>query len=133
MSPTVELLFLMVKGRDKQYADLVRHLFSKGTPADRTIVAAAEPGFPTAQFMLSMAHLRGEGVEQDNRAAYHWLRLAAVNSARVLEECRGAIEQLKSRMDSSDIQYLEQQISGETQASPTAKLKSGKPELRSGL
>jgi hypothetical protein len=80
-----------------------------------------------------MAHLQGGGVEQDNRAAYHWLRLAAVNSARVLEESRGAIDQLKSHMDSAEIQCLEQQISTENQALPKAKLNSGKEPLRPAL
>jgi two-component system, NarL family, nitrate/nitrite response regulator NarL len=120
----LELLFLMVKGRDMQYQELARRFFSDQKPAVPAIVAAAEAGFPTAQFMLGMAHLQGGGVEQDNRAAYHWLRLAAVNSARVLEESRGAIDQLKSHMDSAEIQCLEQQISTENQALPKAKLNS---------
>jgi hypothetical protein len=62
--------------------------------------------------MLGMALLRGDGVEQDKRAAYHWLRLAAVNSARVLEECRGAIDQLKSGLDSAELQNLERKFLG---------------------
>jgi len=56
------------------------------------VIVAADAGLPAPQLMLGMAHLQGDGIEQDNRAAY-WLRVAAVNSAGVLEECRGAIDQ----------------------------------------
>lgn len=71
---------------------LARSFFSEHRPAEPAIVAAAQAGYLSAQLMLGMALLRGNSVEQDNRAAYHWLRLAALNSARVLEEFRDAID-----------------------------------------
>jgi hypothetical protein len=103
---------------------LARSFFSEHRPAEPAIVAA-EAGFPTAQFMLGMAHLRGNGVQQDNRAAYHWLRLATLNSARVVEESRGAIDEATSRLEAKDIQELEKQISAETEERSKAKLKPG--------
>jgi len=129
----IELLFLMVKGRDAHFEDWLSRIFSEHGSVAPAMLAAADAGLPAAQLMLGMAHLRGDGVEQDNHAAYHWLRLAAVNSARVVEESRSAIDQLKSCMDSAEIEYLEQKISGQTQVRPAAKLNSGKRELGPAL
>jgi DNA-binding NarL/FixJ family response regulator len=121
----VELLFLMIAGRGSQNEEWLRRFFSESWPAEPAILAAAESGVASAQLMLGMAHLRGDGVEQDNHAAYHWLRLAALNSARVLEESRGAIDEVTSRLESRDIQEMERQISAETQERQKRKLKPG--------
>ena len=120
----VELLFLMVKGRDNQYGELARRFFSEQKPSERAVRAAAENGFPPAQFMLGMAHLDGTGFQQDDRAAYHWLRMAEMNSVLVLEETRYGIDELKSRLTPQQIQELEQQISQEVQEQHKPKLKA---------
>jgi hypothetical protein len=123
----------MVKGRDAHFEEWLHLFFSEHGPAAPAMVAAAEAGFQTAQFMLGMAHLRGDGVEQDNRSAYHWLRLAAVSSTRVVEESRGAINELTSRLESKDIHELEKQISAETHARPIAKLNREKQQAHVAL
>jgi hypothetical protein len=92
------------------------------------ILAAAEAGFPSAQLMLGMAHLEGKGVEKDDRAAYHWLRMAELNSARVLEETRHGIDELKSRLTPQQIQELELQISQKAQEPGESKLKPARAE-----
>lgn len=38
---------------------------------------AADQGYANAQYNLGVLHLRGEGVKADQKAALHWLRLAA--------------------------------------------------------
>ena len=111
----VELLFLMVKGRDNQYGELARRFFSEQKPSECEFIAAAENGFPPAQFMLGMAHLDGKGFEKNDRTAYHWLRMAEMSSVLVLEETRHGIDELKSRLTPQQIQELEQQISQEVQ------------------
>jgi two-component system, NarL family, nitrate/nitrite response regulator NarL len=98
----VELLFLMVKERDNRYGKLARRVFSEPKPSESAVIAAAEIG---------MAHLDGKGLEKDDRAAYHWLRMAEMNSALLMEHTRHGIDELKSRLTPQQIQELEQEIS----------------------
>jgi DNA-binding CsgD family transcriptional regulator len=110
----VELLFLMVRGRHAQYGELAQFFWGEGFNLD-AVRAAAEEGFLAAQFMLGLAHLEGRGAEKDDRAAYHWLRLAEMNSSRLLEQSRSEISELKSRIPSEEIAQLEQRVSREAQ------------------
>ena len=71
-------------------------LLSAKPSAEWVVAAAAEDGLAVAQFMFGMAYLEGEGMEKDDHAAYHWLRLAELNSTRVLEQIRCVISELKS-------------------------------------
>jgi two-component system, NarL family, nitrate/nitrite response regulator NarL len=126
----IELLFLMVKGRTYQYGDLaLRYSFEDG-PIEPAFVAAAEDGFLPAQFMLGMAYLAGRGVEKDDHAAYHWLRLAELNSTQVLKQSRRGIDELRSRLLPGRIQELEEQISRKTQEHQKLRLKQAREELR---
>lgn len=109
----VELLFLMVKERDNRYGELARRFFSEQKPSESAVIVAAEIG---------MAHLDGKGLEKDDRAAYHWLRMAEMNSALLLEHTRHGIDELKSRLTPQQIQELEQQISQEVQERHKPKL-----------
>ena len=111
----IELLFLMVKGRNCQYDELPLRLFFEEKPSEPAVVAAAEDGLLSAQFMLGLAHLEGKGVENDYRTAYYWLRMAELNSSHVLQQSRCGIEKLKSRLPAADIRDLEQQISHKAQ------------------
>jgi DNA-binding NarL/FixJ family response regulator len=120
----VELLFLMVKGRDNRYGDLARRFFSEQKSCESAVIVAAENGLPPAQFMLGMVHLDGKGFEKDDRAAYHWLRMAEMNSALLLEHTRHGIDELKSRLTPQQIQDLEQEISQEVQEQHKAKSKA---------
>jgi two-component system, NarL family, nitrate/nitrite response regulator NarL len=126
----IELLFLMVKACDFQYEESARRFLSERSPGEAAVVAAAENGFPSAQFMLGMAHLEGKGFEKDDRAAYHWLRMAETNAVRVLEETRHGIHELKSRLTAQQIQELEQQISQKVQGQHKPKLKAARGELQ---
>jgi predicted transcriptional regulator len=128
----VELLLLMVKGRNSQYGEMALRLFFEQRPCEPAFVAAAENGFLSAQFMLGMAHLQGKGLDKDDRTAYHWLRLAEMNSARVLQKTRHGIDELKSRLTPQQIQELEQQISQKAQEheQQEPKLKPAREELQ---
>lgn len=78
--------------------------------------------------MLGMAHLEGKGVDKDDRTAYHWLRMAELNSNRVLGQSRCGISELRSWLQSQEIQEQEQQISQKTQEQQKSKLKPAREE-----
>jgi len=69
------------------------------------------PAFSSDETASSgLAHLEGRGAEKDDRAAYHWLRLAEMNSSRLLEQSRSEISELRSRIPSEEIAELEQRV-----------------------
>jgi hypothetical protein len=111
----IELLFLMVKGREVHSEELALQLFSHEQPVGPYVAAAAEKGFIPAQLSLGLAHLEGRGVEQNDHAGYHWLRVAESNCSLVLEQSRCALDELRSRLPAEDIQELEQQIANKQQ------------------
>jgi hypothetical protein len=55
--------------------------------------------------------VRPTSIRKDDHAAYHWLRMAGMNAARVLEQTRNGMDQLRSRLDPQELKELEQQIS----------------------
>lgn len=55
----------------------------------------AMAGRPTAQYDLGMRYLRGDGVEQDNGQALHWLNLAAESGN---SRARNELASLKERL-----------------------------------
>src|SRR5215467_7791945 len=110
----IELLFLMVKGRNFTDAESAFRLLHGSCEASHA--AAAEAGFDMAQLMLGMAHRdAGDNLENSDRAAYQWLRMAELNAIQVLEQSRCRISQLTSRLQRQEIQELEQQISEKVQ------------------
>lgn len=111
----IELLFLMVKGREVHSEELALQLFSHAQPVGPYVAAAAEKGFILAQLSLGLAHLEGRGVEQNDHAGYHWLRVAESNCSLVLEQSRCALDELRSRLPAEDIQELEQQFANKQQ------------------
>jgi two-component system, NarL family, nitrate/nitrite response regulator NarL len=111
----IELLFLMVKGRGYHSGELALQLLATDKPGMAAVTAAAKDGFVVGQFMLGLAHLQGQDVERDNRAAYYWLRLAELNCSHVLEQSRSRITELESVLHSQDIQELEQQVAEKAQ------------------
>jgi hypothetical protein len=104
----------MIKGRHAQCSELAQFFWGEGFNLG-AVRAAAEEGFLAAQFMLVLAHLEGRGAEKDDRAAYHWLRLAEMNSSRVVEQSRSEINELRLRIPSEQIAELEQRVSREAQ------------------
>ncbi len=76
--------------------------------------------------ILGLAHLEGGGVEQNDHAGYHWLRIAESNCSLVLEQSRCALDELRSRLPAEDIQELEQQIANKQQEEQTVKLKQAR-------
>jgi hypothetical protein len=66
-----------------------------------------------------------------DRAAYHWLRLAEMNSSRVAEQSRSEISELKSRIPSEEIAQLEQRVSREAQEFHRLALQKAPAEVRS--
>jgi len=122
----IELLFLMVKGREVHSEELALQLFSHEQPVGPYVAAAAEKGFILAQLILGLAHLKGRGVEQNDHAGYHWLRVAESNCSLVLEQSRCALDELRSRLPAEDIQELEQQIANKQQEEQTVKLKQAR-------
>jgi two-component system, NarL family, nitrate/nitrite response regulator NarL len=108
VSNRIEMLFLMVNGRNSQLS-LSQVLWSAGFN-ESAVVEAAEEGSLRAQCLLGFAHLEGRGVKKDDQTAYHWLRMAELNSVRLLEQSRSGINELKSRLESQEIQQLEQQV-----------------------
>lgn len=124
----IELLFLMVKGRNSHEGELALWLLPEARPDEPAIVSAAQDGIVPAQLMLGLAYLEGKGVEKDDQAAYRWLRMAEMNSARVQEESRHAIDELKSHLTPEQIQEIEQNISRGAQEQEPPKLKPVRAE-----
>ena len=108
-------------------------LLSQDKAHEPVVAAAAKEGCLAAQIMLGLAHLEGRGVEKNDRAAYHWFRLAEMNSARALNQSRRGVEEIKSRLQAHDIEELEQQVSLELQAKPNPKLQPACEQLRPEL
>ena len=123
----IELLFLMVKGRDSRTGELALRLLSQDRASEPGVAAAAEDGLLLAQLMLGLAHLEGKGVGKDDHAAYHWLRMAELNCSRMLEESRNGLNLLKSRLQSQEIEELEQQVAQKTEEQ-SRKLKQAHTE-----
>ena len=71
---------------------------------------AAEEGYAAAQFIVGLAHLEGYGVEKNARSAYYWLRMAEENSSAVRQRSLALTEDLRTRINPSEIQALEKRI-----------------------
>ncbi len=125
----IELLFLMVRGSNGHYGELAQFFWGEGF-SEPAVVAAAEEGFLPAQFMLGLAHLEGRGVKKDDQAAYHWLRLAELNSNRILDRSRRGIQDLRVRLLPEQIKELERQVSDKAQQHHDLKMKTTRAELR---
>ena len=107
----IELLFLMVNGRESQTGPLALQLLSQGGGGEPGVAAAAERGFVAAQLMLGLAFLEGKGVEKNDRSAYQWLRMAELNAVSILEKSRNSLEHLRSSLAPAEITELEELIS----------------------
>jgi len=59
--------------------------------------------------------------------------MAELNSARALEQSRCGMEEMVSRLQTRDIEELEQQVSLELQAKPNPKLQPACEQLRPEL
>ena len=74
---------LLDTGVERSQYDVVRDGYDllKQTLADRSIdeiEAAAEDGDAEAQYLIAIAHLKGEGVPEDTERTAYWLRRSAV-------------------------------------------------------
>jgi DNA-binding NarL/FixJ family response regulator len=63
------------------------------------------------EISLGFAHLEGKGVEQSDRDAYYWLRVAEVNSLRIIERTRSALAALRGKLSTDVIDELEKGVS----------------------
>jgi DNA-binding CsgD family transcriptional regulator len=109
VSNRIELSFLMMKRRD-DYGELATRILSDANPTNPSVVAAAENGFLAAQFITGMAYVTGQTVEQNDRAAYYWLRRAELNCSQVLQQSRSALNEISARLVPEERQTLEQEI-----------------------
>ena len=123
----IELLFLMTNARDSQSGALALRLLSQDRASEPPVATTAEDGV-VAQLMLGLAHLEERRGKRNDRAAYYWLRLAEVNSSRVLEQSRSGVKELRSRLESKDIQELEQQLAYQISHQVDRKMKHGREE-----
>jgi TPR repeat protein len=73
-------------------------------------IKAAEEGYAAAQFIVGLAHLEGYGVEKNGHTAYYWLRMAEENSSAVRQRSRALTEDLRTRINPSEIEGLEKSI-----------------------
>jgi DNA-binding NarL/FixJ family response regulator len=112
VSNRIELLFLL-SSHNSQHKDVacqvVGHNAGRANCLEVYLKAAGE-GSVTDQFVLGLMYFEGHGVEKDVHSAYYWLRMAEENSFELREHSRRLILELKTKMESEDIQALEQSL-----------------------
>jgi two-component system nitrate/nitrite response regulator NarL len=123
VSNRIELLLLLVNGHTYQDSELKSRLPIEGQALEPAFVKAAEDGLLAAQLILGWAHLEGKGLEQSDRKAYYWLRMAELTSLRTVEQGRSTLAELKRRLAGEEIQELEQRVSQKIQDDWNHKLK----------
>ena len=123
----IELLFLMINARDSHSGELALRLLSQDRASEPPVATTADDRV-VAQLRLGLAHLEGRGMKKDDCAAYHWLRMAEVNSSRVLEQSRSGLNELRSRLESKDIQELEQQLAYQVSEQVDRKMTQAREE-----
>jgi DNA-binding NarL/FixJ family response regulator len=109
VSNRFELLFLLFKewkGQDQAGGPLPTEL---GHPIE-TYLRAAEEGSVAAQFILGLAHLEGYCIEKNGSSAYYWLRVAEASSHEFGHRSRALVEELRSTVETHEIEALEHRI-----------------------
>ncbi len=94
ISNRIELLFLLINGRTHQ-----------------------------DEISLGFEYLEGKGVTQSDRDAYYWLRIAELNSCRVVESARCPLIELRHRLPAKEIEELELSVSQRIQQRVNLKFK----------
>lgn len=110
VSNRCELLFLLFnEGNGLSSRAVGPNASGLGNPMD-IYIKAAEEGYAAAQFIVGLAHLEGYGVEKNGHTAYYWLRMAEENSSAVRQRSRALTEDLRTRINPSEIEGLEKSI-----------------------
>jgi two-component system, NarL family, nitrate/nitrite response regulator NarL len=110
VSNRFELLFLLFKeGNGLSSRAESENIVGLGNPIE-IYQKAAEEGYAAAQFIVGLAHLEGYGLQQDDRSAYYWLRMAEENSVSVRQRSSALTGDLKSKIKAGELQCLERRI-----------------------
>lgn len=121
VSTRMELLFLL-SNYSKESAQAPANLAVTGrTNSLSAFFTAAQEGSVAAQAIVGIAHFEGYGIEQDDYAAYYWLRMAEDNATKLPRRLRTMFEELRSRLSVDDLEELERDI-----ALPPGQTPSGK-------
>jgi two-component system, NarL family, nitrate/nitrite response regulator NarL len=112
VSNRFELLFLLFKECNGSTSNRSSAVLTTepGHPIE-TYLRAAEEGSVAAQFVVGLAHLEGYCVEKSGLSAYYWLRLAEANSHELGHRSRALVEQLRSTVQTFEIEDMEHRIS----------------------
>ncbi len=111
VSNRFELFFLLFKECNAQATGRGGIPFGTeiGHPIE-TYLKAAEEGSVAAQFVVGLAHLEGYCIEKNVPSAYYWLRMAEESSGELGQRSRALVEQLRSTVESHEIEALENRI-----------------------
>jgi TPR repeat protein len=110
VSNRCELLFLLFnEGNGLSSRAVGPNASGLGNPMD-IYIKAAEEGYAAAQFVVGLAHLEGYGVEKNSHTAYYWLRMAEENSSAVRQRSRALTEDLRTRINPTEITGLAKSI-----------------------
>jgi two-component system, NarL family, nitrate/nitrite response regulator NarL len=110
VSNRFELLFLLFnEGNGLSSRAVGPNISGLGNPIE-VYLRAAEEGYPAAQFIVGLAHLEGNGVTRNGHSAYYWLRMAEENSSAVRQRSRTLTQNLRTKMNPSEIEDLERRI-----------------------
>jgi DNA-binding NarL/FixJ family response regulator len=135
VSNRFELLFLLFKECNGQAGGRVGG--QSGAESDRSgnsieaYVKAAEEGVVAAQFIVGLAHLEGYGVEKNDRSAYYWLRMAEENSGTIRHRSRALVEELRSTVETDDIEAVEHKVAIRVQQNELLRCKRPAEFIRS--
>jgi DNA-binding NarL/FixJ family response regulator len=124
VSNRFELLFLLFnEGNGLSSRTPKPSVSGLGNPIE-TYLKAAEEGYAAAQFVVGLAYLEGSSVEKNGHSAYYWLRIAEENSLAVRQRSRILTEDLKAKINPSELESLERRIATAVRAE---KILASKP------
>ena len=122
VSNRFELLFLLFKECNAQAPLGMALPFATdiGHPVE-AYLKAAEAGSVAAQFVVGLAHMEGNCVEQNSLSAYYWFRVAQANALEFGKRSRELIERLHGTFETHEIDALEQSIASAVQGNKLLK------------
>ena len=122
VSNRVELLFTLL--------DQGKHVANPGLCSRAAVeksfeayLAAAKGGFALAAFVVGLAYLECYGVPPSADTAYYWLRYAEKNSRDIEERCSAILHKLRSTMNRTDVEHLEERVTADAHNEPLLEAK----------
>jgi two-component system nitrate/nitrite response regulator NarL len=109
VSSRTELLFLL-SAQNKEAVLPLADPSLGGNNSLEGYLKAAEEGWVSAQFIVGLEYFKGRAAENNQQAAYYWLRMAEENSSILREHTCMLIQELKTRMRLEDIEELERTL-----------------------